>query len=407
MELRKISEAEFSAFVNDQPVVSFLQSEHIAARRANDGWQSIVLGLFDGTSLLGATRVYSKALAFGFKKFEILQGPVIDFSRESAVVEFLKQLKDYVRSNHGVQLEVTPNLLRIHRDNDGKEISGSYDSSSFEAEFQTAGYAKLPYSVSDNRADIFRWVFAKDMTGIDSIEALEKTFSSSTKRSVKRAEKSGIVIREIPKEQVTIFHDIIEKTGERWDFTARSIDYYVALLDSFGAENSRVFVAEISPENYRVYVQDLIDKQQKIIDETSDDGVKEKASTDKAHYQEVIDAVKDATEPIILAGTVVLRYGNEVTHLFSGSYKEHSFLRATSLLRAHALRYALESGVTRFNFYGTKGNHTGHPKEEGIFQFKRGFGGNVEEQLGVFVYTPRPLVNVALKIAARIKRVLR
>ena len=405
MELREITENEYLDFIAAHQPVSFLQSPQIAKRRTHDGWQHVTLGFFEGQTLVGATQLYSRVLAGGFRKFEVLQGPLVDFSHESIAATFLQQLKQWAKRNGGVELKVTPNVLRVHRDNSGTLIDDSYSSDSVKTIFETNGFSLMPYSVSDHRADVFRWTFVKDMSGLDSEGALQNTFSSSTKRSIKRAQKSGITIRELPIAEIETFHDLIAVTGERWHFTARPIDYYNELLESFGPEKIKVFVAEISRENYKAYVDDLLQKQLKIIKETSDAAVKEKAVVDKEHYEEILTNLPEAN-PIVLAGTVVIYFGGEVTHLFSGSYKEYSFLRATSLLRYHALKFALEAKVPRFNFYGTKGNHSGHPEEEGIFQFKRGFGGNVEEQLGVFVYTPRPAMNVLHKIAGKLKRAL-
>lgn len=403
MKLAPLTIADYEAYLAAHYPVSFLQSPQIAERRQHDGWESERIGLFDGKRLVGATTLYRKPLFGRYSRYEVLQGPIIDYENPSVLEVFICELKKWVKSRGGVELRVAPPVSLRHRDNSGAILDDGYSAQPVLDVFAQAGCRLMPYAVSDFRADVFRWTFIKDMREIDSEQELLRTCSSSTKRSIKRAQQSGITIRELAADELPIFHDLIATTGERWNFTARSMDYYNELLTSFGPERLKVFAAEISRDNYKKYVSDLVEKQQKIIGETADRRVREKAEADKAHYQHILAHLPE-TDPIVLAGTVVINYGGEVTHLFSGSYKEHAFLRATHLLRYHALQFALSAGVEQFNFYGTKGNHSGHPEEEGIFQFKRGFGGSVEEQVGVFTYTPRPIMRLATKVVGRLRR---
>ena len=48
------------------------------------------------------------------------------------------------------------------------------------------------------------------------------------------------------------------------------------------------------------------------------------------------------------------------------------------------MQYALEEGIKRYDFYGISGKFDEQAADYGVFQFKQGFGGVVEEYVGVF-----------------------
>ena len=48
------------------------------------------------------------------------------------------------------------------------------------------------------------------------------------------------------------------------------------------------------------------------------------------------------------------------------------------------IRYALEHGFARYNFYGIRGLPDPKVKDYGIYRFKKGFGGHVVELIGSF-----------------------
>ena len=48
------------------------------------------------------------------------------------------------------------------------------------------------------------------------------------------------------------------------------------------------------------------------------------------------------------------------------------------------IRYAIENGYDKFNFYGIDGNFNEDSKNYGLFDFKRGFNADVHELIGEF-----------------------
>ena len=69
------------------------------------------------------------------------------------------------------------------------------------------------------------------------------------------------------------------------------------------------------------------------------------------------------------------------------SIKDDKYKEFLSFYTIHweLIKYAKKNGFTKYNFYGISGDFK-DTKDElyGLYDFKRGFGGNVEEYIGEF-----------------------
>ena len=97
-----------------------------------------------------------------------------------------------------------------------------------------------------------------------------------------------------------------------------------------------------------------------------------------------------ATLPI--AAAMFVLYGKEMSYVISGALKQYAKYCGPYAIQWYAQQYAVKHSVVRFNFFGTKGNHSGTPSQEGIYKFKAGFGGVLEEQLGYFEVSFHPIL---------------
>ena len=74
----------------------------------------------------------------------------------------------------------------------------------------------------------------------------------------------------------------------------------------------------------------------------------------------------------------------EVIYLSSGNYEEYMKYNSQYLIQWELIKYGIENGFKKHNFYGIPANINEHPKDYGIYEFKRGFNGFVEELIGEF-----------------------
>lgn len=71
--------------------------------------------------------------------------------------------------------------------------------------------------------------------------------------------------------------------------------------------------------------------------------------------------------------------GREMIYLYSGSRRDLQRYNGAYAIQWRMLREAYDDGLKRYNFYGVK-----PLKGNGVYAFKQGFRGRVEELLGTF-----------------------
>jgi peptidoglycan pentaglycine glycine transferase (the fourth and fifth glycine) len=80
-------------------------------------------------------------------------------------------------------------------------------------------------------------------------------------------------------------------------------------------------------------------------------------------------------------------------------------------LNNEMIKYAIDNGYEKYNFYGITGDFTEDSPMYGLFDFKRGFGANVEELIGEFTYITNNfyfhIYNGMFAVYKKLKKVLK
>ena len=78
-------------------------------------------------------------------------------------------------------------------------------------------------------------------------------------------------------------------------------------------------------------------------------------------------------------------YNKEILSLFGRCYDKYKEFLSFYTIHWELIKYAINNGYTKYNFYGISGDFKDKSDElYGLYDFKRGFGGNVEEYIGEF-----------------------
>ena len=93
---------------------------------------------------------------------------------------------------------------------------------------------------------------------------------------------------------------------------------------------------------------------------------------------------KEHGEKALLGGILFLIYGNEVLSLYGGSLKNLMQFQSAYTLHFEGVKYAVEKGYDRYNFYGITGDFSTSNPLYGLYLFKKSFGGHVVELIGEF-----------------------
>ena len=122
---------------------------------------------------------------------------------------------------------------------------------------------------------------------------------------------------------------------------------------------------------------------------------------------EIIKLNKEDGDVIVLGGILFFVYGNEVLSLVGGSYDKYMKYQSAYTVHFAGLKYALENNYDRYNFYGITGDFSDNNPLNGLYIFKRGYGGKVVELLGEYNLIISPTWNNIYKIAFKAYQALK
>lgn len=412
--LVRVNEDEYDLFAQSQPNANFLQSPGIARRRVESGWSSDFWALKNKANEIVAAALLQKyPIGLGYYTVECQEGPLLDYGDQDIFRIFLHELKHQLRNIKAASLRVNPPIAQNIYNEQLQLTSRPEFAVRATKELTAAGFQHLPPTVTDKNPALLRWYFVKDLTDSPSIDELMKSFDQQTRWSINKAHKFGVQVRVLDERKDTPrFYEVIKTTSERLGFEARSISYYESLFDSFSREQAIFTEAYLDVAEYKHNLEIQLQQQQELLatldpNDKKLTGRRNEAAGQIATYQKKlqdIPALAGNKSELPLAAAMFMRYGSELVYFSSGSNEQYKSFNGAYALQYWAIQYALDHGVTRYNFYGTNGTYNGHPEQDGVWQFKRGFGGALEEQPGYFVYTPLPHIVLLHKVASRVLR---
>lgn len=328
-----------------------MQTPEIAAYREQNGWTVYYFAVKRGQQILAATMALAKPVFLGKSLFTTPGGPLINLEDDKLVRFFFTELKKYIKSHNGFMLQISPYYELIERDRGGEIVPDG-----FNRQKALKYLTQLGFHPSTDTTQP-KYLFALDIDHRSPDELLAN-FKRNTRNHIRKAEKKGVVIRELKKDELGAFKAITQSTSLRRNFTDRTIDYYEKMYDLFhGKKEVKFILAEAE-----------------------------------------IDSKKTP-----LSAAMFMLYGDEIVYLFSGSDQRYMHdYNAQYLIQWYMIKYAAEHDFARYNFYGIQGLPDPDSSDYGIYSFKKGFDGRVIELIGTYELPLGPLYH-ARKALSKIK----
>ena len=388
MTLTTISKEEFTSFANTVSHRSFIQSAEMADLLEKRGNKVQFIAWKQENQVQVAAILYSLPMTGGLH-MEINSGPL--YQEEAMLEPFYAALKDYAKENGAIELVIKPYDTYQTFDSDGNPTSE--EQTHFMDTLKNLGYQHDGLTTGYPGGEPV-WHYLKNVNGVDS-KSLLKSFNKNCSRNITNALNYDISIRNITREEIPQFKQIIEETGKRQGFEDKSLSYYYDLYDSFGP-NAEFVVAEINSKaalthlDQKIALLNLSSKQY--------EQQLQKLEKQKNIVRETLAGKESETVP--LACALIIYTPSEVTYLFGGSYTKYQKFSAAFLIQYHAMNRALEEGITLYNFLGIQGIFDG---SDGVLRFKQNFNGYIVRKMGTFRYYPSPL---KYKLISLIKKLL-
>ena len=174
-----------------------------------------------------------------------------------------------------------------------------------------------------------------------SEEELFKNLTQKTRYNVRVALKHNVEIKVVGNEYLDEFMRIMSLTGERDGFNIRSKAYFKCMLESLG-------------EYARLYM---------------------------AFY-----------EGKAVSGAITTNYAGKTCYIYGASDNAHRNVMPNYLIQWEMIKWAVEKNCTVYDFQGVSGNFDDESDHlYGLYRFKKGFNGTVDELAGEFDYIYRPV----------------
>ena len=389
MKFQEITEEEYRKFWEDHPLKTFLSAPEIGKLREKSNWKTHYVGIKDKNKLIGAAMLVSHNRHFGKKEFYSPRGFLLDFKNLELLEYFTNETKKYVKENNGYILRIDPYVIYKERDIDGNIVEAGEDNSKVVDKLLKLGYKKVPIPNMEQVG----WMFSLDLEG-KTEEEIMKEMKSSTRNKIRKIEKSGIEVNEISYDDLDRFQSIMEETSKRKGFSNRKLSYYQDMYKLFHDQGEvKFFITELNLKKYisnlEKDIEERKDKLNSLSDAKYNDGAKKNLNNEIESITKRIEDAKSIikekeSDIITLSGSMFMLIKPEIIYLSSGNYEEYLKFDSQYLIQWELIKYGIKNGFKKHNFYGIPANINEHPKDYGIYEFKRGFNGYVEELIGEY-----------------------
>jgi lipid II:glycine glycyltransferase (peptidoglycan interpeptide bridge formation enzyme) len=324
---------EWNAFVASQSTAHLLQSWAWGDFKAQFGWEPVRLAVQADDELAGVAQILLRASPLG-KLAYIPKGPVFGTDDPGITMQLWQGIHETLQTHGVFALKVEPEWPdeeRAHK------------------RLQEAGFVHSDQTVQPRQTIVVDLSPDKD----EILAAMK----SKTRYNIRLASRKGVKSREGDAQDVEIFYDMMETTGERNEFGIHSRDYYRQAWRQFSAQDrAKLFLATYEGQP--------------------------------------------------LAGIMVFAFGKKSWYMYGSSSNKHRNLMPTYLVQWEAISWAKAKGCQHYDLCGIPDMDEDVleaavrdrdvlegdiPELWGVYRFKRGFGGQVIRYVGAYDYIYKPL----------------
>lgn len=404
MKFCELTEEEYSDFGRVHPLRNFMNSIEAYRAKLSNGWFASLLGVKDKNGAVIAATIYSEVHALKLYRYVYLQrGMLADYRNTELLAFFTEELRKYAHARKGLYMICDPPILVRERDIDGAIIEGGYDNMWVVEAMKKSGWEHRGFNTGYDVAAYARFMFTLPLTGMTE-EQVYKQFHSQTRWSINKTLRQGIQVRELGIDEIEVFLRMMDETAKRREFYAREHEFFINTIKAYG-EHGKLLTAYLDIPHHRAMLE--AERQTLAMEVAATDAKLAKAPasrkflTKKRVAEEALqlneknmneaDALEQKYGSVInMAVSFFSVYDNEVTYIYSGTDDRFRKYNAPYALQWHMIKYAVAHGIPRYNFYGISGDFRSEAKDYGIYDFKRGFSGVVEENIGDFMIVLRP-----------------
>ncbi|MBK8138563.1 MAG: peptidoglycan bridge formation glycyltransferase FemA/FemB family protein [Chloroflexi bacterium] len=344
--------AAWNAAAERFPAAHILQSwEWGEFKHLTTGWKPLRLAFArDGETVALAS--IGVRQAGPLKVMYAPKAPLMDYADLDLSAEVLDALESVAKRERAVTLKIDPDIpLKLGAPDDEGGERPDPRGTAWQNLLARRGWVYSREQIQ------FRNTIVIDLTPDE--DALLMRLSQNTRRKVRVAERAGVTIRAATGADLPILVQLYQETGRRDGFLTRPQAYYErAWRDFMLAGRCHALIAEAG-------------------------GVE-------------------------IAHVVLYQFGQTCWYFYGASRDLHRDKMPNYLLQWEAMRWAKAQGCTRYDLWGAPDVFDESDRLWGVYQFKRGFRGTVQQYIGAYDYAPNKLLYRAFsELLPRIRSLVR
>lgn len=410
--LREISEQEYNKFIENYPDSLFFQSTSWGHFKKNTGWTMEIVGLEENKKIKAAAILLGKKVPILNKTmYYCPRGFIIDYTDLELVKKFTIELKKYIKEKKVLFLKINPYIEYNKRDKDGNNISDKPND--IVNYLKKLGYSHYGFYTDQRFKKELepRWVSVLDIANKTEEQILSE-MRTTTRWRINKAKKNLIDIEEAKYEEVEKFKKIMEHTSDRREFDDRPLSYYQEMYKTLSKDNMfKLMLAYINLKDLNENNLKELEALKGKLEKAKKENQKKEIQKQKESLEKKIETIKTEIDKYgerpCIAGGIYLSFGDQIVYLFGGSFREFMNYGAQFLLQDEMIKYGVEKGYKKLNFYGIDGLFTKDSKNYGLFDFKRGFGADVVELVGEFDLPSNNFIYIIYRIMFSLYKKLR
>ena len=402
MKLVELNKNEFKTFVDKSEQVTFHQTKNWGVLKKSNGWHPYYVGLDNKGQIKAAALILSKEVPMIKKRIMYSpRGFIINYKDLELLRAFTREIKKFAESKNAIFVRIDPYVMYKQHDINGDLVEGGIDNSQIVDNLKELGYKHFGFNLMQEALQP-RWMHVINTEG-KTLDEVMAGFESKTRQIIRKNERNGIHTREIKENELPLFKEIMQQTSERRDFLDRPLSYYEEMWKAMHSDGIlKIMIAYI---DFDEYLENTTREKEKIENEMNDRQNKKDNNILKMNEKKFLQKQKFSKNEIErldkeiekikkyqyeyghklnLGAILFLIYGNEVLSLFGGSLEKFMNFQSAYTLHFEGIKYAVEHGYKRYNFYGITGDFSKDNPLYGLYLFKKSFGGEVVELIGEF-----------------------
>ena len=394
MEFIELTDKEFEKFVSKHEQESYMQTLDLKRFKENNNIKCYIVGVKENKKVLAATLLYSIGSFLKKKRFYSSRGFIIDYNNKELLTFFVDKIKKFIKEKNGMSLTIDPNIIYRVRNSNGEIINDEKNDAVIN-NLKELGFTHFGFNNYFETMQV-RWVYRLKLDS--SYDELKNNFIKSTRKNIEATHNNGVKIRVGNVEDIKSLSKIFKETAERDEFNTKSYEYYKSMFENM-PNNIKVYMAYIDTKLHL----ELTEKKLKD-EEINNKEIEKKMQTDmvgnklrnkkevsdnlikkyKEEIKEAKEMVKENPNGIDIGALISMKSGTDYISLSSGTLTNYKkYYPKYALYDAH-ISDAYKMGFEYVNFYGIAGDFNPENKYYGIYEFKKGFNGNVVEYIGEF-----------------------